>query len=237
MDGSLDSTFGENGVAIAGFNEIDAAGFAGIVQDDGKIIVGGSGYLPDDNDFTRIALVRFNNTITPTPPDFAKIQKWQGHYGFSWDDWSGNKTTYYSVGRSTNASTFTEIAQVQDVKGIKNYKYQDPAPPAGIVYYQLTAYRTDDKVVSSNIVTCGDDVPNNFIKLYPNPAKNSLRIEGLSKIEKTKLTVIDLSGNIKVSAIATADSYTLNIATLKPGNYMLRIESNGNMVSRMFVKE
>ncbi len=239
VDGSLDASFGENGVAFTGVNDLDLDTEigAGVLQTDGKIIVGGGAYSVNNQNFTNIALVRYNNEIMPVPPAFAKIKKWQGHYGFTWNDWPGNKTTYYSVGRSTNASTFTEIAQVTDVKGITSYKYQDPAPPAGIVYYQLTAYRTDDNVVSSNIVTCGDDVPNNFIKLYPNPAKNSLHIEGLSKTEKTKLIIIDLTGNIIVAAATTTGSHTLNIATLKPGNYMLRIETNGNIETRMFVKE
>ncbi|HRI21146.1 MAG TPA: hypothetical protein PLA68_09325, partial [Panacibacter sp.] len=112
-DGSLGSSFGENGVATTGIGNLELAIDVGngALQNDGKIVVGGAVWIPHDQDITRVALVRFNNEIN-NPPEFAKIQKWQGHYGFSWNDWPGNKTTYYSVGRSTNASSFTEIAQV-----------------------------------------------------------------------------------------------------------------------------
>jgi len=179
-------------------------------------------------------LVRYNNFEKQKQPEFAKIQKWQGHYGFTWDDWPGNKTTHYSVSRSIDASTFNEIAQVPDVAGKKKYQFEDPAPLNGTVYYRLTAVRSDGKNVNSNIVITWNA---SAIKLFPNPAKNSLQLQGLSATEKTKLTVVDLSGNTKTTATTTGSNYTINIAQLKPGNYMLRMETNGEIVTRMFVKE
>ena len=77
------------------------------------------------------------------------------------------------------------------------------------------------------------------ISLSPNPAKNVLRIEGLSLSTKTKITIVDLNGNVAISLRLTANSasYNLNIAVLKSGNYWLKVEVNGEEVTKQFVKE
>jgi len=233
--GILDSSFGENGITLTPFED---AGYIectyAVLQTDGKVVLGGTSYLNTPPYYYHFILVRYNNFEKQKQPEFAKIQKWQGHYGFTWDDWPGNKTTHYSVSRSIDASTFNEIAQVPDVNGKKKYQFEDPAPLNGTVYYRLTAVRSDGKNVTSNIVITWNA---SAIKLFPNPAKNSLQVQGLSVAEKTKLSIVDLSGNTKTTATVIGSNYTINIAQLKPGNYMLRMETNGEIVTRMFVKE
>ena len=234
-NGIMDSSFGENGISLTPFENAGSISCnAAVLQTDGKVVLGGRSYLYTPPYYYHFILSRYNNVEKQKQPEFAKIQKWQGHYGFTWDDWPGNKTTHYSVGRSTDASTFNEIAQVPDINGKKKYQFEDPAPLNGTVYYRLTAVRSDGKNVTSNIVITWNA---SAIKLFPNPAKNSLQVQGLSVAEKTKLTIVDLSGNTKTTAIATGSNYTINIAQLKPGNYMLRMETNGEIVTRMFVKE
>ncbi|HRI20288.1 MAG TPA: fibronectin type III domain-containing protein [Panacibacter sp.] len=80
------------------------------------------------------------------------------------------------------------------------------------------------------------DIANN-IRLYPNPVRTNLQIDGLPATEKTKLTIVDFTGNIKLAATGTGKIYNWNIATLKAGNYLLKIETKNTTVSRWFVKE
>jgi len=77
---------------------------------------------------------------------------------------------------------------------------------------------------------------NSNIKISPNPATNILHIEGLLS-NKTKLTIADFAGNIKLQTVVNTSSYNLNIATLQAGNYLLKIEMNGEVVTKQFVKE
>ena len=232
--GLIDSSFGENGITLTSFeNASGVTSHDALLQTDGKVVQVGN-VIQGIPPYYYYAIARYNNVEKQKQPEFAKIQKWQGHYGFTWDDWPGNKTTHYSVSRSTDASTFNEIAQMPDVVGKKKYQFEDPAPLNGTVYYRLTAVRSDGKNVTSNIVITWNS---SAIKLFPNPAKNSLQVQGLSAAEKTKLTIVDLSGNTKTTATAIGSSYTINIAQLKPGNYMLRMETNGEIVTRMFLKE
>jgi len=66
-----------------------------------------------------------------------------------------------------------------------------------------------------------------------------LHVEGLSSSQKTKLTVVDFNGNVAMSHELSAinSSYNLNIASLHAGNYLLKIETNGEEVTRQFIKQ
>jgi uncharacterized delta-60 repeat protein len=76
------------------------------------------------------------------------------------------------------------------------------------------------------------------VSIYPNPAQNVLHVEDLST-SPIKLTVVDFRGSIVVSRELSAVSgvYDLNIASLHAGNYLLKIEMNGEVVTKQFVKE
>jgi hypothetical protein len=65
-----------------------------------------------------------------------------------------------------------------------------------------------------------------------------LHVQGLSSTQ-TRLTVVDFNGNVALSVQPSAfsASYNLNIASLHAGNYLLKIEVNGAVVTKQFVKE
>ncbi|MBS1746551.1 MAG: T9SS type A sorting domain-containing protein, partial [Bacteroidetes bacterium] len=76
------------------------------------------------------------------------------------------------------------------------------------------------------------------VRIYPNPAQNILHIQGLSP--KTNITAISFNGFTAISQQLKANSYpsyNLNIASLQPGNYLLKIEMNGQVVTKKFLKE
>jgi type IX secretion system substrate protein len=82
-----------------------------------------------------------------------------------------------------------------------------------------------------------NDIHNDVV-IYPNPAKDILSIKGLSLAYQTTLTVIDFMGNLKLQEIAkNSDSYNLNITSLAPGNYLLKIETFNGIVTKKFFKE
>jgi hypothetical protein len=65
-----------------------------------------------------------------------------------------------------------------------------------------------------------------------------LHIEGLPKDKKVRLSVVDLTGTVKIQTIANSvPLYDINIASLHPGNYLLKIESGSEVVTKQFLKE
>ncbi|MEP6684218.1 MAG: T9SS type A sorting domain-containing protein [Parafilimonas sp.] len=226
-DGTLDSVFGINGQQRNDFGSVFESSKTSLLQNDNKIVVLGVDEVTAD-----AILVRYNNDEANKKQILiTKIKRWLQHKnGFTWD--YNNNASSYVVQRSYDGIHFSSVARIN--AGNSSNTYADPSPLSGNNYYRLQTTSTDGAVNYSNViaVTANEDA----VKISPNPAKNNLQIQGLSSLN-TKLTVVDFTGNLKLQAVATNASYTLNIAALKPGNYLLKIENNGEVVSKKFVKE
>ncbi|MBL7682393.1 MAG: T9SS type A sorting domain-containing protein, partial [Flavipsychrobacter sp.] len=68
--------------------------------------------------------------------------------------------------------------------------------------------------------------------IYPNPAKDKLIIEGISK--GTRIQLIDVLGRTVINQTATQETEVLNTNNLIPGNYILQL--NTEQGERMRVK-
>ena len=226
-DGSLNENFGIGGIVITNFGE-PTGGNDAMLQPDGKIVVVGT------KGSYSLAVARYNGNEDPGPI-ITKLKKWLHHHGITWDDKPGNNISYYSVQRSTDGAAFKEIARILHNSNTANYNFEDPAPLNGDNHYRLSAVSTDGSSVNSNIVLVENN--NAAIKIYPNPAKNNLVIEGLASTGNTKLRITDLYGNIVLKATATANTHTCNIASLKAGTYIISIETGNEIITRKFIKE
>ncbi|MEP6948349.1 MAG: T9SS type A sorting domain-containing protein [Ginsengibacter sp.] len=75
------------------------------------------------------------------------------------------------------------------------------------------------------------------IKLYPNPAINILKVEGLHSSVNNKLSIIDASGRMAWQLNTSNTNYTFDIQRLAAGNYYLKIETDKNVTTLKFVKK
>ena len=183
-----------------------------------------------------IALARYNNDdLSKKQLIITKIKKWlQHHNGFTWD--GNNSISSYAVQRSYDGVHWSIVhsqpSTVSSSQPAINY-YNDPSPLNGTNYYRLQTTGVNNVVGYSNIIA----VPNSDIKISPNPAKNILQIQGLPSNQKAKITVVDFAGNEKLQTVSNNILYNLNIASLKAGNYLLKIEMNDEVVTKKFMKE
>ena len=254
-NGTIDSSFGENGIATGGFAEnihgSDVTSGVGLLQPDDKIIVSGS-FLQDDNDTYNVALFRFNGDLTKKQILIAKIRRWLQHNnGIVWDNMPGIKS--YAVQRSSDGVRWTtdyrslitansQSSTINTQPPTVNY-YNDASPLPGTNYYRLQTTSIDGAVAYSNVIAINNEP--STISVSPNPAKNVLHIEGLSSSQnlptgrQAKINIVDFAGNVAYSQQLSANSsfYNLNIAALKPGNYWFKVEVNGAVVTKQFVKE
>jgi type IX secretion system substrate protein/outer membrane protein Omp28 len=84
-------------------------------------------------------------------------------------------------------------------------------------------------VLEANTVVHGPDAE---LNIYPNPAKAELTISYSAKIKN--VVIVNLVGQTQLSADYDAENVTVNISTLSPGIYFIKV--NG-LVVRRFVKE
>ncbi|MEP6466856.1 MAG: T9SS type A sorting domain-containing protein [Parafilimonas sp.] len=240
-EGSIDTSFGDSGYQVTAMDQSD--GTSGlIIQNDSKIVLAGFAYsIQSGPSEYEVALARYNNDETTKKQIIiSKIRRWLQHRnGIVWD---GNSIiSNYVVQRSYDGIHFNSITRI-NAGNTSNYSYADPSPLSGNNYYRLQTTSVNGAVNYSNIISVTAD--EDAIKISPNPAKNNLQIQGLSSTQNlpagrqgVKLTVLDFSGNIKLQAVANAALYNLNIASLTTGNYLLKIERNGEVVTKKFVKE
>ena len=235
INGSIDSSFALNGV-----QKTDEAGNYSYFQDitfssEGQIIASGNAFSSlVGNSVALIAQYNGQDDYIKNPK-YVKIKKWLHRHGFTWEDFPGKNISYYAVQRSGNGNNFTEIARLFNRNNQQQFNYVDAMPLTGDNYYRLAAVSADGAVAYSNVLA----IPNNTatVKVYPNPAKNNLQVEGLPATEKTKLVITDLNGVARMSAAANSNSYNWNISGLKAGNYILLITNGSNVVTKKFLKE
>jgi len=241
-NGILDSGFGTNGITVTDFGSYDGAEAIALQQN--KIILAGNNSINGENPQINYALARYNNDESRKQILIAKIRRWlQHHNGIVWDNMPGAKS--YAVQRSADGIRWTTIHTQQVTANSQSSiinsqqptvnSYNDPSPSFGPNYYRLQTTRVSGAVANSNVIAVTSDALN--VSLAPNPAKNTLSIAGLPANEKVKLTVVDFSGNVKLQAVANAASYNLNIASLHAGNYVMKMDINGEVISKQFVKE
>jgi uncharacterized delta-60 repeat protein len=222
-DGSIDKDFGLDGKTTIVFNDVNSKITDIVIEKDEKILLGGSTYQKlyyGDLDFL---VSRLNLS------------------GLLDSSFGTNGITLTDFGSYDGAEA---IALQQDkiiLAGENSINGENPH-----VNYALARYNNDEankkqiiiKKIKHYIATHNNAQATslNSISIYPNPAQNVLHIAGLSS-SNTKLTVVDFSGTVRQQAVANTSFYNLNISALATGNYLLKIEMNGDVVTKKFVKE
>ncbi|MBV9960882.1 MAG: T9SS type A sorting domain-containing protein [Parafilimonas sp.] len=235
--GLIDSSFGSNGIVNTFFYG-DDIGSSVVLQKDGKIVLSGYGVIDSLAEYKpRVCIARYNNDDKSKQQIIiTKIRRWlQHHNGFTWD--ANSSIRNYVVQRSYDGIHFSSIARVNSSNN-SNYTYQDQTPLKGTNYYRLQTASISGAVAYSNVIAVSDENVLNVF-LSPNPATNNLQIQGLPSNQNINVTVVDVTGNIAISQQLKANSlpnYNLNIAALKTGNYLLKIEVNNNVVYKRICK-
>jgi len=107
---------------------------------------------------------------------------------------------------------------------------------SGALSTAICTIKNDDASFANNSLN-EDNATIGSIKLYPNPAKDILRIEGLNKNAHTIISVVDLNGKVLTKNTTSNSAYSLNVKELLPGTYFVKIESEHKSTTLKFVKE
>ncbi len=222
INGRLDSSFATNGFIVnkLPYNTLSKRL---ALQSDNKIVV--CGYAISDSIYGHFLTERFlsNGTIDSSFND------------------SGYEITKMDQSDAANAIIIQHDGKIVLAGDARE------TPPNPLLYLVALARYDNDETKKQIIVqkikhyiqthNNAQATTLNSLSIYPNPAQNVLHIQGLSS--NAKLTVVDFNGSIAVSYELRAVSgvYNLNIASLHAGNYLLKIETNGEVVTKQFVKE
>lgn len=162
-------------------------------------------------------------------------------------DLAGN--TEVITSKTTQSVTHSENGALTNTPGTKTYNFKWVAPSAGtgeVTFYaaingtNFNNLITGDQIYLTNLTVSEDVITGlgNYKKLdenkdffYPNPVKNTLYLkDGISG----NVTIRDLSGNIVLEMNSGSE---LDISYLESGAYVIKIESEDQILSSVVVKK
>ncbi len=188
-----------------------------------------------------------NNCILTTPVkllSFSVIPSGK-NANIVWQTTSEINAKSFEIERSSNGTNFFSIASIEAAGNradTKKYSTVDNNIPLGASYYRLKMIDKDGTFSYSYIVRImnakGGFV---FANVYPIPVTNQLNISWHSpRAGKTSATVYDYAGRAiftnEITAVTGNNFYQLSAASLPKGQYMLKLEKDGETITTHFSK-
>jgi PKD repeat protein len=79
------------------------------------------------------------------------------------------------------------------------------------------------------------NIPNTAYQIYPNPAKNEIFITGVEK--GTEIYLYNILGTLVYTGRVESESEKINLTAQNQGLYILRLISEGKMITAKMIKE
>ena len=142
----------------------------------------------------------------------------------------------FYIEQSINSETWITLDFVQGhgtSYDLQSYTYVDKSLSDGHNYYRLKQIDFDSKYEYSHIASVLVNQKDE-IKLFPNPAKSNLQINGITS---GNYIVTDLMGNHFLKGEINQDNQQLDISNLVSGFYVINIYSEDIIIAKRFVKK
>ncbi len=110
-----------------------------------------------------------------------------------------------------------------------------------LCYFTFTVYKPGDEniILDSTLLAAGFNgtkyQQTTQLKIYPNPVNFTLNID-LAKNAAATVVLMDLNGRTLQSINVSTDHYALEVSGYSAGIYMLKIEQEGKIITKRFVK-
>lgn len=110
--------------------------------------------------------------------------------------------------------------------------------PSGIVD-ELFNPNINESILIIEGATLGDNqFTNTDIKIYPNPTKDNVTIEGLKDITNASYSIFDISGKmVKNNSMFFNNEATLNLSSYDSGVYFVHLKTDSKKLVYKVVKE
>jgi len=148
---------------------------------------------------------------------------------------------YFSIERSSNGLDFQSIGMIQGAGNASKtsiYRFVDESPMDGLNFYRLKQVDFDGQFEHSNVVsvTVGKT---GSISLSPLPAIDQLRVNlETALLNDGAWQLFDYAGRLLQSGDIPAETFdfTVDVAALMPGVYVLRVVDGATVETKQFLK-
>lgn len=157
--------------------------------------------------------------------------------------------SHFVIEKSTDGVTYNDLSVVfafGNSDQLRNYNFTDkninPAQP-GVIYYRLRSVDIDEKSTLSEVRVIRIAKSNEkaiTVLAYPNPVSNELRITIPNSWQGKKVSyeLFDHNGRniIKSAPGNSSQTETLNVSSLAPGMYVVKVSCGNETSSQKIVK-
>jgi len=203
------------------------------------------------NTHTTVVIARSENLGSPItlPVTFSSFEAKQesDHVNLKLKVFRPSNHAYFSIERSADGINFTEIGRNnENINGFSEYTltYIDyDLQNAGVLYYRIKQYDVDRTYRYSEIRSIIIKKQNLVTGLFPQPAKEKLKISYQSIVDGYSIFMIsDITGKqvltFEKAVIKGSQIIELQTGSLNPGVYILTIKNEmDNNVSAKFIKQ
>jgi hypothetical protein len=144
---------------------------------------------------------------------------------------------YFELQRSSNGTDFTTMARIATKGSNSAYYYADTITPKGIIYYRLRMVDKNGREEFSNTELLNINCKGQYlITVYPNPAKNTVIISGLTG--KNQLRLLSMAGQLLTTIQTVNPMQQLDVRNYPSGTYVLQIIQDDKTIQNIkLVKE
>ncbi|SMD33685.1 Por secretion system C-terminal sorting domain-containing protein [Reichenbachiella faecimaris] len=174
-----------------------------------------------------------NGANLPVELTYLTASKQLNHVLLEWQTASEINHDYFEIQRSADGKNFDGLDRISSHHNsttINNYTWKDFDPIVGQSYYRLKMVDYDGYTEFSPVVSSTSS--NSSLVLHPNPTSDFLNIQ--SDIEVDHVALYNASGK---EINLTVAKRQIDVSSLMPGIYMLKMISNDEVIQSRFVKE
>jgi hypothetical protein len=149
--------------------------------------------------------------------------------------WEKNNA-YFIIERSDDGKTFSQIGRVGGngtTSNLVSYTFLDNSPLSGTNYYRLKQIDYNGAYSFSKVVSLNHFTPE--VAVYPNPNNGACTIKILTPAEAYSLEITDIQGKSVYNAAGNEIPERIEISNLTPGFYLVRVNLDGQTVSKKLI--
>jgi Secretion system C-terminal sorting domain len=166
----------------------------------------------------------------------------------TWTTATEINVSHFVVEKSTDGKNFNDAGMVfafGNTTEKENYSFADnvDTDQDGVIYYRLRSVDVDGQFTysSTRIIRISKIAENNIsIVAFPNPVSNELRVSIPANWQNKKVTYEIFNGNGQVSqkseTASSSQTEALNVSTMPPGFYIVRVTCDGRMAQQKILK-
>jgi len=249
---SLVVTTSPDGVLVlnqsGGFTFTPNPGFAGPVATF-TYQLADNGFAPDTSNTALVTINYSSPILLPVKLVSFSAMLNTDKVDLKWTTSSEKNVSHFSIEKSNDGANFSETGVVfanGNTSETKNYSFTDGninTSQAGVIYYRLRSVDIDGKSELSQVKTIRIGKKNEqsiSILTYPNPVSAEVRVTIPTNWQGKKVSyeLLNSNGQIMQRNIAATGSQTesMNVNSLTPGFYIIKVTCNGETAQQKIIK-